>query len=259
MHRRILIWFVTFIYYCLTTYGLYRFDAGLLVTTLFFFALPAYILARQTKAPVSVILAVAFLGGGLAALFEAIAGLYGLWYTVSSDATRFFGLVSLEAMVALMIQTIFFVLLYEYLFDDGQYTARNSRQRFVFFLVFFAAALALVALHTLVLPSVYLEHSYLWIIGSIIAACFTLLALHKTPTLHFFDRVLDFSVLAAIPTLLALWLGVENVHRVYAYPEVYLGTLTVFGATIPFDEILIALALPLLVSIVYEVYLDDRY
>ena len=258
MHRRILLIVGVVLYYALATYALSAFDAGLLVTAVFLYGVPAWLLARFTVAPLAVILSVAALGAGVALLLEGVGELYGLWYTFGAPSIRLFNLVPGEVVIATILQTLFFVLLYEVLFDDGIYTTRSARERIGFFLTFAAATLCLVALHAFLLQATLMVYSYLWIIGSIVAATFVMLLLHTRASINFFDRVIDFTALAALPSALGLWLGVVNVQKIYHHLGGYIDTVNLFGATVPVEEVLLLFVIPFFVGTVYELYLDDR-
>ena len=80
MHRWIAIFSFAIVYYALAWYGLYVFDAGLVVTGLFLYGVPAFLLAHYSYAPTPVILSVACLGLGLGVILESTAHIYGLWY-----------------------------------------------------------------------------------------------------------------------------------------------------------------------------------
>ncbi len=258
VHRSLLVGAGIVMYYALAGYGLYLFDAGLLVTQLWLFALPALVLARLTMAPSAVLVSVGVFGLGLGVLLEGIAHIYGLWYTLGVTELRLFGALPFEALVALLAQSLFLVLLYEALFDDASYTVRSARERLAAFAVFAVGAIGLIALHAIVVQGWPLSYSYLWLIGIFVAAAFAALSVQKNVTVTLVDKLIDFSLVAALPLALSLWLAVVNVHKVFAHTNEYIGTLNLFGAVVPLEEIILLFALPLLLAVVYEVYLDDQ-
>jgi hypothetical protein len=258
MHRNIILLFILALYYALGTYALYSFDAGLLVSSLVLFGVPALALSHFTLAPPAVLISIALLGGGVAILFEGIAHIYGLWYSIGINEARLFGLVPVEMILSTTVQVIFLALLYEVFFDDGIYTPRSAWHRMTFFGVFGISVLGLLAIHQFLFDGFFLSYAYLWIIGSIVAASLTTLALHRDLSVHFFDKIIDFALIASIPLGIMLWISSVNVHKVFALTNEYLYSFSFFGQIVPIEEIVLLFALPFFVGTMYEVYLDDN-
>lgn len=258
MHRHVLLAAVGLVYYALCAYALVLFQSGILLSSLMLFGVPAYILARYSAAPSNVLISVMTLGAGLSILFEGIAHIYGIWYTIGVDELRIFGLIPVEVIIASVLQLLFLVLLYELFFDDGEYTQKSVRTRYAAFGVFSIAVISLVAIHEYLLGGIFFTHSYIWLIGSMVASSIAALAVHRSLTPAFFERVLLFSLIAALPLLANLSVAVVNTHRVFAHVHDYLYTITAAGSLVPLEEVLLALALPFFVATFYELYLDDR-
>ena len=257
MHRNIILISILGVYYALSTYALYTFDAGLLVSSLVLFGLPALALSHFTLAPPAVLISITLLGVGVAVLFEGIAHIYGLWYSLGIDEARIFGLIPIEMIFATTMQVIFLALLYEVFFDDGVYTPRSAWHRMIFFVVFGVGVLVLLTMHHFLLNGLFLPYSYLWIIGSIIASALAALSLHRDLNIAFFDKIIDFSLVASIPLGISLWISSVNVHKVFAHTTEYLYTFSFYGQVVPIEEIVLLVALPFFVGTVYEMYLDD--
>jgi hypothetical protein len=258
MHRKVLLLSIFILYFSLATFGLLVFDAGSLISALVLFGFPAMLLARFASAPQAVLITVATFGAGLSILLEGIAHTYGIWYSLGVDELRLFGLVPIEVIIGSVIQTLFLVLLYELLFDDGTYSDAHARNRFLTFGVFAVGVLLLVAIHQYVLQGIFFTHSYIWILGILIASAIASLSVTKTLTLRFFDRLVAFMLYSALPLLLSLFVSVANTHKIFAHQNDYLYTITLFQEMVPLEELLLILALPLFVATVYELYLDDR-
>ena len=257
MHRNVLLGFCAFLYYALATYALYSFEAGLLLTTLVLFGLPSYALARFSAAPGAVIIAVIVFGAGMGLLLEGIAHIYGIWYTIGVDELRIFGLVPVEILLSSVLQTLFLALLYELFFDDGTYTTSSARVRFVAFGVFVLSVLGLLALHRYVLDGIFFSHSYLWVIGIFAASSIAALAVHKSFSLRFTEKLFSFCLIAWTPLVCGVVLAVGNTHKVFAYTNDYIFSFSMFREIVPIEELLLALILPLFVATFYELYLDD--
>jgi hypothetical protein len=257
MHRNILLIFTVIIYYALVLYALFSFNAGLLVTSLLLFGLPAYLLARYSAAPTQVLIAVMTFGAGIAILLEGIAHIYGIWYTLGVDELRLFGLIPLEVIFAIILQTLFMVLVYEFIFDDGEYKVSSARIRFSAFGVFSISVFLFIAIHQYLLNGIFFTHSYIWIIGAFVAATLGALTVQRTLSFQFFKRLCAFTSIAGVPLLMGMFLSVTNAHKLFTYTHDYLYTYTFFGHTLPVEEILLTLTLPFFVATFYELYLDD--
>jgi hypothetical protein len=258
MHRNLIIGVVGALYYVLSCVALSIFEAGILSTTLILFALPAYMLARYSEAPGNVIISVLTLGTGIAFILEGIAHIYGIWYAVGVDELRIFGLIPLEMLFASIVQTLFLCLLYELIFDDGVYTEKKPHVRFVALGIFALSVLALVGIHQYLLQGIFFTHSYIWILGILIASSLASLAVHRALTMHFFDRIALFSLVAFLPLCANLFLAVANNHKIFAHIHDYLFTFTIAGNTVPIEEVILAFVMPLFIATFYELYLDDQ-
>jgi len=258
MHRNIILLTIITLYYAIGAYGLFTFDAGLLVSSVVLFGIPALALSHFTLAPPAVLVSVALFGAGIAVLFEGMAHIYGLWYSLGITEARLFGLVPVEMFAAVIMQVLFLSLLYEVLFDDGVYTPRSAWERMIFFAVFGFAVIVLVAMHQYLVQGLFLSYSYIWIIGSIVAAALAALALHKNISVGFFDKIIDYSVIASIPLGISLWISSVNVHKVFAHTDEYIQTISLYGQQVPLEEIILLFALPFFVGTIYEMYLDDK-
>jgi len=257
MHRKVLLFTVGFVYYAIATFGLYAFDYGLLATSIVLFGVPSYFLARFSAAPTIVLLSVVVLGTGMAVLFEGVAHLYGIWYTIGVDELRLFGLIPLEVICTSIIQTLFLALLYELVFDDGEYSTAHSSVRFTSFAVFAIAVVLLIAVHQYLLQGIFFTHSYVWILSILVGATIATLAVARSLTLRFFDRLIAFTLVACVPLLLGLFLAIANTHKVFAFQNDYIHTFNFLGSLVPLEEFLLMLVLPFFVATFYELYLDD--
>tara|TARA_B100000745_G_C20146277_1_gene393082 strand:- start:836 stop:1615 length:780 start_codon:yes stop_codon:yes gene_type:complete len=258
MHRTVLLFSIIVLYYTLALWSLFVFDAGMLVSALVLFAVPALALARFTVAPPMVLLSVTVLGAGVAFLLEGIAHMYGLWYSIGIMETRVFNLVPLEMLIVIVFQVVFLALLYEVFFDDGIYSPRSAWQRFGFFAVFSVAVVVLIGIQRYVADSIFLPYSYLWMIGILVGSALAILILHKSLSVPFFDRIIDFSLIAAVPSGIYLFLASANVYKVFGYTQEYIATISFYGQSVPLEEIILLFALPFFIGTVYEVYLDDK-
>lgn len=259
MHRNVLLLAIGFVYYALSTYALYTFESGILLTSLVLFGLPAYILARYSAAPSAVLISVAVFGTGVAVMLEGIAHIYGIWYSLGVDELRLFGLVPVEVIFSSIIQTLFLVLLYELIFDDGEYTTSKTSVRFISFGVFCLSVLALLGIHEYLLKGIFFTHSYIWILGILVSSTIATLAVTRSLSLRFFDRLALFVVVVFVPLCASLFLAIANTHKVFAYANDYVYSFIFLGNLVPLEEILLMLAIPFFIAVFYEIYLDDGH
>lgn len=258
MHRTLVLLLAGGVYYALASYALIMFQAGILFTAVILFGIPAYLLARFSLAPTPVLVAVSLFGVALSVLLESAAHIYGLWLSVGANETRLFSLVSIEMVIAMVLQVLFLVLLYETLFDDGRYSALHSHQRWSLFGLLATAVAGLVAMHVYIFDGWVFTHSYIWLLGILVVSGFSVLIAYRRRIVLFLDRFVLFAGVAAIPLLVSLWVSVTNVHKVFALDSAYVHNLSIGVASVPVEEILLALVIPFIVAVVYEVYLDDQ-
>lgn len=257
-HRHLILLALTAAYFGVALFGLTTFDAGLLVSTVVLAGISAAVLAHFTLAPAAVVVSVTLLGTGIATILEGVAHIYGLWYSLGTSEFRLFEVLPLEVIAALSLQILFLGLLYEVLYDDGTYTVRSAYERSGFFIVFALAAFGLIVLHQFVFTGLVFSYPYLWLIGSLVAAAVLMLALHRKITVVLVDRLFDFALIGALHSGLLLWVASANLHKVFANPDSYLGTFSLFGEIVPIEEIALLFVVPFLVATAYELYLDDK-
>lgn len=258
IHRRLVLLALSAVYYCLAIFALLIFEAQVLVSSVVLFGIPAYALARFSLAPLSVIAVVALVGAGVGVLLEALAHIYGLWYTAGVNVVKLFGIIPIEGVLAMTLQIVFLTLVYETMFDDGVYNLRSVHRRIGLFV---GAGIGLVALAgvSIALRNVFfVESVYLWLLTALAFTCFVILYVYRAFSVQLLDRIILFTLIAIGPLLGALLIAVVNVQKVFAFTGEYVYSFSVLGETIPLEEVLLLLILPLLVATVYELYLDDQ-
>lgn len=257
-HRALIVGISWLLYFGIALFGLALFDAGVLLSQMILFGIPALVLLRWTHAPSPVVVAVTAFGFGLGVILEGVAYFYGLWSSGTAMGLASATIFPIETVLSIMMQTLFLTLCYEILFDDIEFTVRSARQRLVFFFVFSISALGLITIHYILAPGWNVSYSYAWIIGSMIVSALLALMLQKQLSVPVFDKVIDFCLVAALPLGSSLWLAAENSHKLFLTEEDYLATVYFFGHYVPLEEIALLFVLPFLVASVYEMYLDDK-
>lgn len=256
MSRRHIILLTGLFYYGLSIYFLAYTGAGFLLTSLILFGLPSVALARFSAARSVVLLTIAMIGSGLAVLLEGIGHIYGLWQVSGAETVRLFGLIPVEAILSVILQVMFLTMLYELLFDDGQYTKSSVRARFGAIILLVGASFVLIGSHQYLFSGSDSTYFYFWILGSLLASCLASFLVYRSASLQLFNRLVYFMLIGAGPLLAGLSLAVFNGHKVFAGQ--YVSSFVWFDQTVPLEEIMLILALPFFVATMYELYLDDQ-
>ncbi len=257
MHRNIVLSSTALVYYVVSVFALVQFESGSLAAAILLFGIPAYALARFSAAPTAVLATVVAFGAGVGLLLEGVAHIYGIWYFIGVEELRLFGVVPLEVLLIAIVQTLFLTLLYELIFDDGEYNQSHARTRFTAIAVFSFGVLLLLALHQYVLKTIFFSHSYIWILVVLIASSVAALLVQKKFTQRLLLKLTVFISIASVPLICSLAVAVANSHKVFAYTHDYLYTFSLFNTVVPIEELLLTLAFPLFVATFYELYLDD--
>lgn len=258
LHRRLVIFSIAALYYGVATVAILAFETQILMSSIVLFGLPAYVLARFSLAPFSVLLVVGLVGTGIGIMLETIAHLYGLWYTAGTNVAKLFGVIPLEGVLSIVLQVVFLALIYETLFDDGVYTERSVNRRIGYFVGITTALLGLSWLGIVLKDSFFIESAYIWLLLLLMATCFVVLFVYRAFSVQLLDRIILFSTVAVVPLMSAVIVAVFNVQKVFALGSEYSYTFSVLGETIPLEEVVLVALLPLLVATVYELYLDDQ-
>lgn len=244
--------------YVLTaTVGLYQFGAGLTLISLILLGVPAVLLARFSAAPSPVLATVAAFAVGMTLLLEGVAYSTGLWQFASNTGLVWFGWLSLELVLLAVLKVIFLVLFYELIFDDGVYHTRVIRGHMAEFVCFALAALVLVLVGQWWFAPTSAPETYYWIVALLLLASIAMLAVRSALTVHLFDKLVHFAAIGFVPLLCLEFLLVANgIKTVSGDWEVVTIPFTAIG--LPLGEWLLALSIPVFVTVVYELYLDDR-
>lgn len=257
MHRNVLFTFGLIVYFLTVTVGLSLFDAGFYTSIILLLGLPTVLLVRFSAAPSPMLVTVSVFGVGSALLLEGAANAYGLWYLNGPTDIAILGWITLEMLLLTAVKVVFLVLFYELLFDDSEYSISQARTRLVEFGLFVVAAVILIGSFNNIFDALSNSSAYYWITILLLFSSMAMLLVRRAVTLHLFDKIAHFVAVAAIPMLCLEFLLIANGHKtvISAAHDVSLPFTTL---SLPFGEILLALSLPAFVTVVYELYLDDR-
>lgn len=257
MHRNIVLTFGILAYSIVAAIALHAFDFGLLSSGIIMFGLPTFLLAHYSASPKSMLVTVTTFGFGIALILETVGYFYGLWFIQGAPMLRLFGVVPTEILIVSFIKILFIVLLYELLFDDGEYSQSRAQTRFVSFGLFAVASSFLLLMHLFVFNTAYTPMMYYWLASIFVMASFAMIAVSRYLTLHIVQKVALFSLIAAIPLLSFEALMAANGFKMYI--EMMQPFAIPFSKLVlPFGEVVLALTLPAFVTTAYELYLDDQ-
>ena len=192
----------------------------------------------------------------LALALGAFAYLNGVWFETSVTEIRLFGLVPIEALLAAFMHIFYFIVLYEYFFDDRE-TESVVKHRSAFLvtlLCIFAATLAYVYLFS----NLLLTNAFAWLVaGLLVLIGFgTILVYQDRWSLL---RRLSLFALSMLPlSWLYEYVALANNYRFFANTNEYLYSFTVLGQVVPLEELLFIALLPVAVALFYELFFDDE-
>lgn len=192
----------------------------------------------------------------LALLIGVFAYINGLWFETSPTEIRIFGLVPVEALFAGFLHILFYVVLYEYFFDDRE-TAAVIKHRSVYLIVTIAA-LALTVGYVYVFSSLLLTYAFAWLVAVVFAMfLFAVLLIHHDRK-KLLTRMMRFGVVVAPLSLVYEYVALNNNLRFFANSNEYVYSFVLFEQLVPLEELLFVLLLPLVIGLFYELFFDDE-
>ncbi len=223
------------------------------MTLVLLLGVPIVLLWYESRLPLARLSVGIGMGALLLLLLEVVAHMTGAWYTVTASSWRVFGL-SVEAVLFAVAHVFFYLVLYEYVFDDNR-VAPKVWQRY-------KAFIALVA--TLLVTTFYLfavwvvTFAFSWVIGLLLLVVLLLLLLsHRGDTRRLIEKAGFFAILLFPLSLTHELVAVEAGVRVFAFVSEYIGTVTLGEQVVPVEELLLLLLWPMLLIILYECLVDD--
>jgi uncharacterized membrane protein YesL len=191
-----------------------------------------------------------------AALVQLFAYKSGIWYEVSPLNLQVFGGAPVEAYLFSLVHILYFILLYEYFFDDKKSLSIykiKARSASSLGLVY-----ALCAGCLYIEPVLFVRYPFacLVLLVAIFTAFFVLIR-RTLPSPALLKKALIFScVMLPLSLVYEAVLLVTEV-RLFANTHEYLGYLEWQGIVLPLEEILLLLLIPFCIVLLYELYLDD--
>jgi len=188
---------------------------------------------------------------------EIFAYINGLWYELSPFAIRVFGLFPLEAYVAGFAHILYFIVMYEYFFDDRESKVKDVTRNTAWLSVTFGTVLALSLAYLYLFSGLFFSYAYslLIILGSVV---FLLLVLLLHVSWRKIGKKSFLFALSIFPvSIIYEFVALNNDLRFFANFNDYLYILEIGTLAVPIEELLFIFLIPFWLAITYELYLDD--
>lgn len=193
-------------------------------------------------------------------VIEIFAYINGLWYEISPFSIRIFGLFPLEAYIASFAHILYFIVMYEYFFDDKRNLLNKKNelsQHKAWLSLIFGTVLALALSYLYLFSGLFFSYAYsLLIVGGSVMFLLLVLLLHVSwrkigkKSLMF---ALSFLPVVLIYELVAL----NNDLRFFANFNEYIYVFNIFGFNLPLEELCFIFLVPFWIAVTYELFLDD--
>lgn len=226
------------------------------VSTLLFYLPPSvYLSLRSPKAVKKTLICSILWAIPISLLIDYFAFINQTWFVPTSIMkSRIFGIVPIEDLVWAFFLTYLMIIYYEYFLDKGKKNYRSSNIKYLFLFSF----VCLIAYTIFVfLPAGAARIPYFYIKGGVI-----LIALPFAGFISFFPKMLSkflkVTVYVFMITLLHELVGLKFNQWTFPSKE-FIGYITIWGQTIPLEELLFCFILITSSTLSYYEFLaDDR-
>jgi hypothetical protein len=245
------------IYTALTGILLAYFEANVLFVVACLTLLPTLVFWFQEKLHSQLLPLLLALTLILTTVVEIFAYINGLWYEISPFNIRVFGLFPLEAYIAGFAHILYFIVMYEYFFDDRGNKVKTITHNTKWLSVTFGTALALALAYLYLFSGLFFSYAYalLIILGSILFLLL-ILFLHVSWR-RIIKKALFFSIAIFPVSLIYELVALSNDLRFFANYNDYLMVFNFYNFTLPLEELLFISLIPFWLAVTYELYLDD--
>lgn len=233
-------------------------DASFLVITALLFGAPMFVLWNRLNLKSHLLPLLATFTLLATALVQLYAYKSGLWYELSPLSLPVFGGAPLETYLFSVFHILYLVLLYEYFFDDGVSVKQTKLSARSLAGVGILYAVMVGVLYTD--PILFVTYPFAFLLA-FMSSLFALVILVRksVPDVRLFKKAGLFS-LATFPLALVYeWILVENGIRLFANVNEYIWYFNLNGNIVPIEEILLLLAVPFGIVMLYELYIDDGH
>ncbi len=214
---------------------------------------PLLLLVFEFELPLARLLAAVGILSVVALILDAVAHTTGSWYTVVGSPWRFFG-VTFESALFAFVHTLYFLVLYEFMFDDTKVRALARRRT-----VPVVALLVTMLVSSFYLFSVWtVSFAFTWILVLLFVALLGLMWLaHPGDSTTLLQKSALFGLLMLPLSLTFELVALDGGVRVFAFTSEYLATISLVGQTVPVEELVLLVVWPALLAFMYECFIDD--
>lgn len=257
IHRSLLVLAVAALYYSIATIALVSTAAGSLLTALVLFGAPTVLLLWQSNAPKVLILHLVVISSTVGVLLQGFAHAGGVWFMESDSALRLFSFLPIEAVLVSAMQAAFLVVLYEVLFDDCRYSTRTLRERLAATFVLAIGGVAILFFGYIVTFGFATNFLFWWLLFGLVAPAIAALLTTRNLSVALIDRLVDFSLVSAVPLALSLFVALANSQLIYSGTSTSLQKVFWFHTYVPIEALALLFLFPFTIAVLYELYLDD--
>jgi hypothetical protein len=223
--------------------------------TFWLLLVPMFVLWKRADLRTRLLPLVALLGFGVVLLLQLYAYRYGLWYELSTSSVQLWRvpLASLWFGVTLML---YYVVLYEYFFDDQKSRLRTNKIARSIAVTITGLALLIGYLWAFPVPA--LPFPFVVLIGVLVVSLVLLFrAQPLTERFILLKKSLWFSIAIFPLSLVFEVVFLSTNTRFFANIPEYVYTFSLATSVVPLEQLFLLILTPLWVVLLYEIILDD--
>jgi hypothetical protein len=230
--------------------------ASYTVTALVLIVAPMFILWQQIDLRTRLLPVISVIAIGITLTVQLYAYIHGLWYEMTVSDVWVLSLVPLESLLFGTLLILYYVVLYEYFFDD-----QKGRLRTTYIARMLAVVMGVTALmvgYVFISPEPLFTKPYLYLVGILLGMLVLIIGIRRsTVRVKIMLRGLYFSLAIFPLSFIGELVLIANDGRFFAHLTEYAYVFTVFGQAIPLEEFLNLLLFPWWIVVMYELLLDD--
>jgi len=231
-------------------------QASYLVSAIVLLLAPTIIIWQQLDLRTRLIPIAGLLAVVITIVVQLYAYVHGLWYEVTPSDIWLLSLVPLESLLFGSLLILYYVLLYEYFFDDQIGRVKTTYVAQMIGLVM--SLLAVMIGYVLIAPEPLFSKPYLYLVGVLLGMLVLIVGVkHSATRVKIMKRGLFFSLAIFPLSFIGEMVLLINNGRFFANLPEYAYVFSVFGYAVPLEEFLGLLLFPWWIVVVYELLLDD--
>lgn len=232
-------------------------NAPILGVAVVLFLAPLIIMWQRIDMRTRLLVPLSMLALSATVVMQSFAYRQGLWYEITPTNIMMFGTGPLESYVFACFLIVYFIVMYEYFFDDSYSRATRGFQKAMQVGVL-GSLLAVSFGYVLISSPAIVNNGFAILVGFL---SFSLVALasvrYQLLNKTIFRKAFFFAVAMLPISLLSEFVLLNNNIRIYAHANDYLHSFTFFGHILPLEEVFLLLLLPMWIVVLYELCIDD--